>query len=268
MIPTIFEEKGVMEANDGLIVFNYRKDRLREILTSLTNEENEMKVDVVSNLKVVTMMPVVESVKAAHAFDDIYLENILGGYIEKCGLSQLRIAETEKFAHVTFFFDGGKEIDYKNEKKILIPSPKVATYDLKPEMSALEITDNLLKEIENFDLIILNFANGDMLGHTGVLEAAIKGVETVDACLEKIYNKIKEIDGIMIVTADHGNCEEMLDDENHIITSHTTNLVPFIVTKEGIKLNHGKLSDIAPTILELLNLEIPVEMTGQSLIEK
>jgi len=268
LIPAIFDECGNIGVNDGLIVFNYRKDRLREMLTCLTNEENVMNTPILPNLKVVTMMPVVESVKAPHAFDDERLNNILGEYIEKCGLSQLRIAETEKFAHVTFFFDGGKEVDYKDEKKILIPSPKVATYDLKPEMSAEEITDSLLKEIENYDVIILNFANGDMLGHTGVLDAAIKGVETVDKCLEQIYNKIKELNGIMIITADHGNCEEMLDEKGNVVTSHTTNLVPFIITKENIKLSPGKLADIAPTMLDLLNLEIPVEMTGKSLIQK
>ena len=144
----------------------------------------------------------------------------------------------------------------------------MATYDLKPEMSAEEITNHLLNEIENYDLIILNFANGDMLGHTGVLDAAIKGVEIVDCCLLKIYNKIKELDGILIVTADHGNCEEMQDSKGNIITSHTTNPVPFIITKKGLTLKAGKLADIAPTILDLLNLEIPVEMTGQSLIQK
>lgn len=266
--PRIYDEKGNIATNDGVIAFNYRKDRLREMLTCITNEENGLKVPLIPNLKVVTMMPVVKTVKAAHAFCDPILKNGLGEYIEKCGLSQLRIAETEKFAHVTFFFDGGREIDYKNEKKILIPSPKVATYDLKPEMSAKEITENLLKEMENYDLIILNFANGDMLGHTGVLESAIKGVETVDKCLEQIYHKIEELGGIMIVTADHGNCEEMLDKEGNVITSHTTNLVPFIVTKKDMKLVPGKLADIAPTILELMNLEIPVEMTGKSLIEK
>jgi len=265
--PTIYNKAGNIEKNDGLIVFNYRKDRLRELLTCLTNEKNGMNVEVIPNLKVVTMMPVVKSVKATHAFDDLVLTNSLGEYIEKCGLSQLRIAETEKFAHVTFFLDGGQEVDYQDEKKILIPSPKVATYDLKPEMSAIEITENLLKEIENFDLIILNFANGDMLGHTGVLDAAIKGVETVDRCLERLYNKIKELDGVMVITADHGNCEEMLDKEGNVITSHTTNLVPFIVTKEKLELNHGILADIAPTVLELLDLKVPKEMTGQSLIK-
>ena len=142
----------------------------------------------------------------------------------------------------------------------------MATYDLKPEMSADEVTDVLLKELENFDLVILNFANGDMVGHTGDLNAAIKAVETVDNCLEKIYNKVKELNGVLVVTADHGNCEEMIDENNEPMTAHTTNLVPFIITKENIKLENGKLGDIAPTILKLLDLHQPSEMTGKNLI--
>ena len=268
-VPTVFDKNGRLEENDGLIVFNFRKDRLREILTAITNKNfNDMAVTKFNNVQTVTMMPVVESVIAEHAFDDPKLTNILGEYIEKQGKSQLRIAETEKYAHVTFFFDGGKEVDYKNEKKILIPSPKVATYDLKPEMSAYQVSDELLNELGNYDLIILNFANGDMVGHTGVLEAAIKAVESVDVCLGKIYDKVKELDGVMIITADHGNCEEMLDEDNNVLTAHTTNPVPFIVTKENISLVPGKLGDIAPTILELMNIEKPVEMTGNSLIKK
>lgn len=267
--PAVFAKEGNIEDNDGVIVFNYRKDRLREILTAITNPNfNEMEVIRFKNLPVVTMMPVVDSVIAEYAFDDPKLTNILGEYVESLGKSQLRIAETEKYAHVTFFFDGGKEVDYKNEKKILIPSPKVATYDLKPEMSAYKVTDELLNELGNYDLVILNFANGDMVGHTGVLEAAIKAVESVDECLGKIYDKVEELGGIMVVTADHGNCEEMLDENNNILTAHTTNPVPFIVTKENISLIPGKLGDIAPTILELMQLEKPVEMTGVSLIKK
>ena len=267
-LPVKFIEKGNIQENDGVIAFNFRKDRLREILTAITNPTAvDMEAVHFKNVKTLTMMPVVESVKAAHAFSDPKLTNILGEYIENKNLSQLRIAETEKYAHVTFFFDGGKEIDYKNEKKILIPSPKVATYDLKPEMSADEVTKNLLKELGNTDLVILNFANGDMVGHTGVLEAAIKAVETVDKNLKLIYDKVMELGGILIVTADHGNCEEMLDDNNNIITSHTTNPVPFIITQKNLKLHEGKLADIAPTILDLMNIEKPVEMTGVSLIE-
>lgn len=268
-VPAVFDNTGMLEENDGVIAFNFRKDRLREILTAITNPEfNEMEVTKFNNVLTVTMMPVVESVIANHAFDDPKLINILGEYVEKHGKSQLRIAETEKYAHVTFFFDGGKEVDYQNEKKILIPSPKVATYDLKPEMSAYEVTDELLAELGNYDLVILNFANGDMVGHTGVLEAAIKAVESVDECLGKIYDKVKELNGVMIVTADHGNCEEMLDENDNVLTAHTTNPVPFIVTKENISLIPGKLGDIAPTILELMSIEKPQEMTGISLIKK
>ncbi len=269
LIPTIFEEEGKIEENDGIIVYNYRKDRLREILTALTNPSfQDMKVKKFQNLKVVTMLPVVESVIASHAFDDPKLTNILGEYVAKKGLKQLRIAETEKYAHVTFFFDGGKEVDYPNEKKILIPSPKVATYDLKPEMSIVEVTDTLLKELtENeYDLVILNFANCDMVGHTGNLEAAIKAVEKVDESLGKIYHKVEELNGLLIVTADHGNCELMIDENNHIITSHTTNKVPFIICNNNYQVSDGKLGDIAPTILKILQLEIPKEMSGKILI--
>ena len=269
LIPTKFVDGGNVSENDGIIVYNYRRDRLRELFTAITNKDfNDMPVTRFENLAVVTMMPVVESVKAPFAFDNPSLDNILGEYLAKKGLSQLRIAETEKYAHVTFFFDGGKEVDYPNEKKILIPSPKVATYDLKPEMSSYEVTEALLPEIGNFDVIILNFANGDMLGHTGVLDAAKSAVETLDKHLGRIYEKIKELNGTMIITADHGNCEEMLDDDGNVVTSHTTNLVHLIITKEGLQLHDGKLGDIAPTMLELLNLEIPKEMTGISLIDK
>ena len=269
LIPTIFDEGGNIEENDGVIVFNYRKDRLREILTALTNPLfSDMQVKKFQNLKVVTMLPVVESVKATHAFDDPSLKNILGEYIEKQGLSQLRIAETEKYAHVTFFFDGGQEVDYQKEKKILIPSPKVATYDLKPEMSIHEVTDTLLKELSkyHYDVIILNFANCDMVGHTGELDSAIQAVEAVDQSLGRVYEKIKELEGTLIVTADHGNCEFMVDENGNIITSHTTNKVPFIICNKKYQVKDGKLGDIAPTMLKIMNLEVPKEMTGNSLI--
>ena len=269
LIPTIFTTGGNIEENDSVIAFNYRKDRLKEMFTALTNLEfNDMEVTRFNNLKVITMMPVVESVKAPSAFQDPSLKNILGEYLEKNGLSQLRIAETEKYAHVTFFFDGGKEEEYQNEKKILIPSPKVATYDLKPEMSCYEVTEALLPEIENFDVIILNFANGDMVGHTGVMDAAIKAVEAVDYNLGRIYKRVEELGGTMIVTADHGNCEEMLDENGNVLTAHTTNLVHLIITNKNISIHDGKLGDIAPTMLDLLNLEIPEEMTGISLLNK
>lgn len=268
-LPAKFVTQGNVAENDGVIAYNFRKDRLRELMTAITNpEEVEMDTVKLNNVKTITMLPVVNTVKAPHAFNDPELTNILGEYIEKQNLSQLRITETEKYAHVTFFFDGGKEVDYKNEKKILIPSPKVATYDLQPSMSADRVTEKLLEELENMDLVILNFANGDMVGHTGVLEAAIEAVETVDKDLKKIYDKVVELGGVLLVTADHGNCEEMLDENNNILTAHTTNPVPFIITKENLTLHPGKLGDIAPTILDLMNIEKPDEMTGESLIEK
>lgn len=268
-LPAKFVDQGNVTENDGVIAYNFRKDRLRELFTAITNpEEVEMDTVKFNNVKTITMLPVVNTVKAPHAFNDPELTNILGEYIEKQNLSQLRIAETEKYAHVTFFFDGGKEVDYKNEKKVLIPSPKVATYDLQPSMSADRVTEKLLEELEDMDLVILNFANGDMVGHTGVLEAAIEAVETVDKDLKKIYDKVMELGGVLLVTADHGNCEEMLDENNNILTAHTTNPVPFIITKDNLTLHPGKLGDIAPTILDLMNIEKPAEMTGESLIEK
>lgn len=266
LIPTIFNNEGKVEENDGFITFNFRKDRIRELLTALTNPNfNDMDVTRFNNLKVLTMLPVVESVIAPHAFSDANPKNILGEILSNNGLSQLRIAETEKYAHVTFFFDGGKEVDYAKEKKILIASPKVATYDLKPEMSAYEVTDNLISELENFDVVIINYANGDMVGHTGKLDAACKALEVVDECIGKVYEKVNNLDGIMLITADHGNSDYMLDDKDNVITSHSTSLVPFIITSKKFKVKDGKLGDIAPTILKLLNIEIPDEMTGEVL---
>ena len=261
--------------NDGIISFNFRKDRLREMFTLLSNseayekmaDEKGLKVKHFNNLKTLTMYPVTETVKSEHAFDDLDLKNILVDYLHENHLSQLRIAETEKYPHVTFFFDGGKEVEYDDMKKVLIPSPKVATYDLKPEMSVYEVTDNFLKEVGNFDVTIINLANGDMVGHTGVYEAAKKAVEDMDVCITKMYNKVMELGGILIIIADHGNCDVMWDENHNPVTSHTTNPVPCIITKEGIELNNGKLADIAPTMLELLGLPIPEEMTGISLIK-
>ena len=267
LIPSIFSDKGYIEDNDGFICFNFRKDRIREMLTSLTNKQfNDMEVKRFNNLKVLSMMPVVNSVIAPSAYNDPNLQNILGEVIASNDLTQLRIAETEKYAHVTFFFDGGKEVDYPNEKKILIPSPKVATYDLKPEMSAYEVTDTLLNEMNKYDVVILNFANGDMVGHTGVLDATVKAVEVVDECIGKLYKKGLEIGMNLMIVADHGNCDYMLDENENIITSHSTSLVPFIVTDKKYKLKNGKLGDVAPTLLKIMNLDIPSEMTGEVLI--
>lgn len=202
------------------------------------------------------------------------LDNTLGEYIASKGKTQLRIAETEKYAHVTFFFNGGREEAYANEERILVPSPKVATYDLKPEMSAYEVTDMLINDLETNpkDLIVLNFANPDMVGHTGVFEAAVKAVETVDICLGKVLDKIKSLGGVAFITADHGNAEQMFDDLGGPFTAHTTNKVPFVMVDDvnkNIKLRDGgRLCDFAPTILEVMGLEKPEEMTGISLLIK
>ena len=274
VIPGIIN-KTPLQDNDGVITFNFRKDRIREMFTLLSNptayekdaNDKDLEVKHFNNLKTLTMFPVTETVLSKRAFEDLDLKNILVDYLHNNGISQLRIAETEKYPHVTFFFDGGKEVEYDDMKKILIPSPKVATYDLKPEMSVYEVTENFLNEVANFDVTIMNLANGDMVGHTGVYEAAKKAVEDMDICLSKIYQKIEELDGTLIIIADHGNCDMMWDKDKKPVTSHTTNPVPCIITKEGIELKNGILADIAPTMLELLGLPKPVEMTGNSLIK-
>ncbi len=261
--PTLLNENGIIKKEDAIIFFNFRPDRVREIAKVLTNKEfNEFKREFL-NIKMLTMMPVSNEVICNNIYKLPDLSNTLGEVIANNNLKQLRIAETEKYAHVTYFMDGGKELKLNNCDRLLIPSPKVATYDLKPEMSANEITQQLLKVMNEYDLIVLNYANGDMVGHTGDLKAAIKSVETLDNCLEQIYNNFK---GILMITADHGNCEEMIDENGNILTSHTTNKVPFLITK-NYKLKDGKLADIAPTILKLLNIKIPQEMNGDVLIE-
>lgn len=260
---------GIIKENDGILVFNFRPDRLRELFTALSNPEfYDFERKFIPNLKLVTMMPVDSHVICTNLFTHPKITNYLGKVLEKANLKQLRIAETEKYAHVTYFFDGENKDKLQNCDQILIPSPKVATYDLKPEMSAYEITDTLLSKINNYDVIILNFANGDMVGHTGNFEATVKALEAVDECIGKIYQKISELNGTLLITADHGNCDYMLDSDNNIITSHSVNPVPFLITNKEITLKNGKLADIAPTILTLLEIKIPKEMTGDILIVK
>lgn len=267
VVPAVIDEAGMVKDGDGLIAFNFRPDRLRELFMALTNPNfNEFSHTTFQNVQLVTMMAVSEDVITTNAFHSEKIVNTLGDYISSCGLKQLRIAETEKYAHVTYFFDGGIDKEIPGCTRKLIPSPKVATYDLKPEMSANEICDELLQIIDQFDLVILNFANCDMVGHTGVLDAAIKAVETVDYNLGRIMKKTEEIGMTLFVTADHGNCEEMLDDQGNVLTAHTTNLVPFIVTDSSYQLKDGKLGDIAPTILKAMGLSKPAEMTGDELI--
>ncbi len=268
ILPGLINGDGIINDNDGVIFFNFRPDRLRELGSALSNKNFKgFKRKKEVNIRLLTMMPVSDEVINDTIYDLNEIVNPFGEYISNLGYKQLRIAETEKYAHVTYFFDGGKELELKNCDRILIPSPKVATYDLKPEMSAYEITDTLLEKLENYEVIILNFANGDMVGHTGNLDAAIKAVETLDECVGRLYEKIINLNGTMIITADHGNCEEMIDNNNNILTSHTTNKVPFLITKD-CKIKNGKLGDIAPTLVYLLNEKIPKEMTGEVLIER
>lgn len=256
--PALFIKDGKIEKDDALIWINFRPDRAIQIVNKIISY----------GTKVLTMMKINNEISAPYLFSHEKIKNTLGEYLSNLGYTQARIAETEKYAHVTYFFDGGETLNLKGCDQILIPSPKVATYDLKPEMSAYEITDTLLAKIDNYDFIILNFANGDMVGHTGNYEKTIEAVEHVDICLGKIINKINEKHGLLIITADHGNCDYMLDKEGNIITSHSLSVVPFIVMKKDLNLTNGNLSDIASTILELCNIDIPKEMTGKSLIKK
>ena len=260
--------------HDSVIFFNYRPDRAREITRTLVDKEfNEFEVEKDLDLYYVCMTSYDETMPNVHiAFKKEELKNAFGEYISKHGLTQLRIAETEKYAHVTFFFNGGEEKQYEGEDRILIPSPKVQTYDLKPEMSAIEVTDKVVEAInsDKYNCIILNYANPDMVGHTGSLEAAIKAIETIDGCVERVVEAMEEKQGIILMTADHGNAEQMIDyktGEPH--TAHTTNPVPLVlIGMQGVKLKEGKLADLAPTMLDIIGLEKPEEMTGNSLIEK
>lgn len=259
--------------NDSVIYFNFRPDRARELTKAfMLPEFDAFERKDINNLTFVTMTQYDESIKTVSvAYKPQVLVNTFGEYISKKGYTQLRIAETEKYAHVTFFFNGGKEEPYEGEQRILINSPKVATYDLKPEMSAYEVAESLVKVIEDktCDVIIVNFANGDMVGHTGNLEKAIEAVEALDECVGKVISKIEEVGGEALITADHGNCEQMLDlKTGEPITSHSTFDVPLIVVSDRVKtLKPGRLCDLTPTLLTMMNEEIPSEMTGESLVE-
>lgn len=276
--PTVIDGCGDcgIKANDGVIFFNFRPDRAREI-TQVFVDQNFAGFERCNGcfpLHFATLTQYDETLPVAVAYTPQYLKNTLGEVFEKAGLSQLRIAETEKYAHVTFFFNGGEEKPYIGEERILVPSPKVATYDLQPEMSAIEVTDKMVEAIKkgNLDLIILNYANSDMVGHTGKLDAAMKAVTTVDACVGRVVDAMRERGGITLITADHGNADIMLDHATGApFTAHTTNDVPFLLVSEehrGRSLEKGILADIAPTILALAGMEIPVEMTGKCLLKK
>ena len=261
--PVIIDESGKIEENDSIIWANFRPDRAIQILRSLVDPNFDgFDRKIFNNLYLTTMMYVSDDVKSDIAFKKEIIDNTLGIYLSKLGKKQLRIAETEKYAHVTYFFDGGRDLDLNLCDRVLIPSPKVATYDLKPEMSAREITSNLLEKMDNnYDFIFLNFANGDMVGHTGNYDMTKKAIETIDEMIGKLYKKCMEDEYLFIITADHGNAEEMIDENGNIVTSHTTNLVPFIVTDKNLNIdNVNKLSDIAPFVLNYMNLNLPDEM--------
>jgi 2,3-bisphosphoglycerate-independent phosphoglycerate mutase len=276
--PQVIHKKGApvgrINDQDGIIFFNFRADRAREITRSFTQKDfNEFeRVQTPKLSTFVCLSEYDETFDLPVAFNTESYPKILGEVVANAGMNQLRIAETEKYAHVTFFFNGGIETPFKNEDRALIPSPKeVATYDLKPEMSAFEVTEEVIRRIQSghYDLIILNFANPDMVGHTGVLPAAIKAMETVDLCTGRVIDALLATDGCALITADHGNCEKMLDENGAPHTAHTANRVPLIfvdAAKRDSSLQPGILADIAPTILNLLGLEVPVEMTGKNLI--
>ena len=276
IVPAVVTEGAEVKSEDSVIFFNFRPDRARELTRTLVDpdfagferKKGFFPLTYICMTQYDATMPNVEVAYAPQS-----LANTFGEYISKNGLTQLRIAETEKYAHVTFFFNGGVEAPYPGEDRALIPSPKVATYDLQPEMSAYLVTDEVVKRIRSgkYDVIILNYANCDMVGHTGVFEAAVKAVEAVDTCLGRTLAAIEEMGGRAFVTADHGNADMMTDEEGNPFTAHTTNPVPFIAVgfPEGTKLlpHGGRLADIAPTMLQALGLPQPAEMTGRSMLE-
>ena len=271
MVPVVCTKDAQIRDNDSVIFFNFRPDRAREITRCLVDEDfNDVErktgfipVDFVCTTEYDATMP-----NVSVAYPRQKLDNIFGEYISNLGLTQLRIAETEKYAHVTFIFNGGVEQVFPGEDRCLIKSPSVATYDLQPEMSAYEVTEEAVKRILSgtYDVIILNFANCDMVGHTGVYQAACKAVSTVDECVGKVVEATSKMGGVSLITADHGNAERMIDTDGSPFTAHTTNLVPFYIVGANVKLRDGRLCDIAPTMLDLMGLAKPAEMDGETLI--
>ena len=271
MEPVVCAKGAQVRDNDSIIFYNFRPDRAREITRCFVDEDFQdverkkgfVPVDFVCTTEYDATMP-----NVTVAYPRQKLENIFGEYISKLGLTQLRIAETEKYAHVTFFFNGGVETVLPGEDRVLIASPKVATYDLQPEMSAYQVTEEAVKRIESgaYDVIILNFANCDMVGHTGVYEAACRAVTAVDECVGRVVEATSRMGGVSLITADHGNAERMADEDGEPFTAHTTNLVPFYIVGASVRLRDGRLADIAPTMLDLMGLEKPKEMDGETLI--
>ncbi len=281
IVPFLVDERGLIRENDAIIFANFRPDRAIRMSVALSNPDATKHfttpgkatfnpTHVPKNLFLVSMMHYHEDVKGPLAFELQTLDQLYGEVIANHGMKQIRIAETEKYAHVTFFFDGGSEKEYQGSTRVLVESPKVATYDLKPEMSAFEVKDKAVEAIlsGNYDTMILNFANCDMVGHTGSIDAAVKAVEAVDQCVKEVVEAILSVGGVALITSDHGNAEKMVDETGQIHTAHTTSLVPILITQQDVTLNTGALCDLAPTLLELLGVEQPKEMTGKSLISK
>ena len=272
VLPTVIDSTQRIKSGDSVIFFNFRPDRAREITRTFVDDDfngferkgGRQKVFYVCMTQYDAQMP-----NVTVAFKPESLENTLGEVLSKQNMTQLRIAETEKYAHVTFFFNGGREIMFKGEDRILVPSPKVPTYDLQPEMSAFTVCDKVCEAIESgkYDVVILNYANCDMVGHTGIFEAAVKAVETIDTCVGRVADSTLKMGGVILLTADHGNADRMIDTDGSPFTAHTTNPVPFAVIGRDCDLRvGGKLCDISPTILKLLNVEKPKEMSGESII--
>ncbi|NOY01048.1 MAG: 2,3-bisphosphoglycerate-independent phosphoglycerate mutase [Verrucomicrobia bacterium] len=274
LLPLIFSEANQQRVNDGDVVlfFNFRADRARQLSRAILEPDFDG-FDRGSWPKVnyVTLTEYDEGYDCPMVFPPEKLAEVLGAVVAKAGCTQLRIAETEKYPHVTYFFNGGEEEPFEGEDRAIIPSPKVATYDLQPEMNADEVTDTVVERVENYDLMILNYANPDMVGHTGDVNAAIKAVEKIDECVKRVVERVLELDGKLLITSDHGNCEVMRNLDGSPQTAHTTNLVPmaYVATNsDTLKLNDGILADIAPTLLDMMGLEQPAVMTGHSLLEK
>jgi 2,3-bisphosphoglycerate-independent phosphoglycerate mutase len=262
-----------VEGSDAVIFFNFRPDRARQITRAFTHSAPEGAAQPPVDVHFVCLTEYDATIRAPVAFPPEVVEKPVGEIVAQAGMRQLRIAETEKYAHVTYFFNGGREAPFAHEDRALIPSPKVATYDLQPEMSAQGITDELLKRLSGpespYDFVVLNFANPDMVGHTGMLEATSTALQVVDACIGRIVERVRELGGITLITADHGNAEQMIDDDGGPLTAHTTNPVHLILvddSRRNAQPRDGIFADVAPTILHLLGLEVPVQMTGRDLL--
>ena len=266
--PIIFDKDKIIRDGDALLWFNYRPDRAKQILNVLTDQEfDKYNCVKLPNLKVFTIYKIDEAIGSKHLLDHIDVVNPLGEYLSSLGLTQARIAETEKYAHVTYFFDGGRELELSGCDRFLVPSPKVATYDLKPEMSSYEITKQVIKCLnDDYDFVLVNFACPDMVGHTGNYEATVKAIECVDNCLGEILESVEENLYTLFLTGDHGNADYMLDENNNMVTTHSINKVPFLVTDKKIKLVDGNITSIAPTILKYMDIKIPKEMKDSELL--